>query len=100
MAINCAAIPDTLLESELFGYEKGAYTGAERRRRGKFELASGGTVLLDEVADMSGALQAKLLRVLEEKKFERLGGDESITFEARLICATNKDLQELVPEGS
>ena len=100
IAINCAAIPDTLLESELFGYERGAFTGAERRRRGKFELASGGTVLLDEVADMTGALQAKLLRVLEEKQFERLGGDEAIHFEARLICATNKDITQNVSEGS
>jgi DNA-binding NtrC family response regulator len=100
IAINCAAIPDTLLESELFGHERGAFTGAEKRRRGKFELAAGGTVLLDEVADMSGALQAKLLRVLEERQFERLGGDEAIRFEGRLICATNKDLTDLVADGS
>ncbi len=100
LAINCAAIPDTLLESELFGYERGAFTGAERRRHGKFEVASGGTILLDEVADMSGAVQAKLLRVLEEKQYERLGGDETINFDVRLICATNKDIIQLVAEDS
>ena len=94
--INCAAIPETLLESEIFGHEKGAFTGAATRKIGKFELAEGGTLFLDEVADMSLATQAKLLRVLEEREFERLGGTEVIKIDTRLITATNQDLLTLV----
>lgn len=94
--INCAAIPDTLLESELFGHEKGAFTGATQRRKGKFEAAGGGTIFLDEIGDMTLALQAKLLRVLESHTFERLGGNESITVDVRTIYATRKNLKEEV----
>jgi Nif-specific regulatory protein len=96
IAVNCAAIPDTLLESELFGHEKGAFTDARQTRKGKFELAAGGTLLLDEIGDMSLAGQAKLLRVLEEKTIVRLGGSLPIAIEARLIAATNQNLAELV----
>jgi two-component system nitrogen regulation response regulator GlnG len=92
LAINCAAIPESLLESELFGHERGAFTGAERRRIGKFEQAHGGTLLLDEIGDMSAATQAKVLRLIQEQSFERLGGNETITTDVRLIAATNKDL--------
>ncbi len=92
LAINCAAIPESLLESELFGHEKGAFTGAERRRIGKFEQADGGTLFLDEIGDMSAATQAKVLRVIQEQTFERVGGSETITTAVRLIAATNKDL--------
>lgn len=96
--INCAAIPDTLLESELFGHEKGAFTGAAARKIGKFEAADGGTLFLDEIGDMSLMTQAKLLRVLEEHAFERLGGNESIKVDIRIIAATNQDLARLVQE--
>jgi two-component system nitrogen regulation response regulator GlnG len=99
MAMNCAAIPEALLESELFGYERGAFTGAERRRIGKFEQAHGGTLFLDEIGDMSPATQAKVLRVLQEQRFERLGGNETIQIDVRLIAATNKDLEREVVEG-
>ncbi len=92
--VNCAAIPDTLIESELFGHEKGAFTGAVARRRGKFELADGGTLFLDEIADMSLSAQAKVLRAIQELKFERIGGEESISVDVRLVAATNKDIQE------
>ncbi len=92
VALNCAALPEHLIESELFGYEKGAFTGATSLKRGKFELAHGGTLLLDEVGDMSLATQAKLLRVLETRKVERLGGTSSIEVDARILSATNKDL--------
>lgn len=94
VTVNCAAIPDTLLESELFGHEKGAFTGAIARRRGKFEMADEGTLFLDEVADMSSSAQAKVLRVIQELKFERIGGEKSISVDVRLIAATNKNIQE------
>src|SRR5215472_684932 len=99
LAINCAAIPEALLESELFGHEKGAFTGAERRRIGKFEQCSGGTLLLDEIGDMPLALQAKMLRVLQEQRFDRLGGSEPIATDVRLIAATHQDLESLIARG-
>jgi len=98
VAINCAALPENLLESELFGHEKGAFTGALQTRRGRFELAHGGTLFLDEVAEMSVNLQAKLLRVLQEQQFERLGGTRSIIVDVRVIAATNKELQLAIAE--
>jgi two-component system nitrogen regulation response regulator GlnG len=100
LAINCAAIPETLLESELFGHEKGAFTGAERKRIGKFEQCSGGTLFLDEIGDMSPLTQTKLLRVLQEQRFERVGGNETITTDVRLLAATNHDLERAVEEGT
>lgn len=99
LAINCAAIPETLLESELFGHERGSFTGADRRRIGKFEQASGGTLFLDEVGDMSFATQAKLLRLLQEQQFERVGGNETIRTDVRIIAATNQDLATLAATG-
>ena len=99
LAINCAAIPETLLESELFGHERGAFTGAERRRIGKFEQAHQGTLFLDEIGDMTAATQAKMLRVLQEQRFDRVGGDTSIQTDVRLIAATNKDLEKEVAAG-
>ena len=98
-AINCAAIPENLLESELFGHEKGAFTGADRRRIGKFEGASGGTLFLDEVGDMPLGMQAKLLRVLQDQTFERVGGSETIQTDVRLIAATHRDLKAWAAEG-
>jgi DNA-binding NtrC family response regulator len=100
VAVNCAGIPDTLLESELFGYERGAFTGANTRKIGKFEVAAGGTLFLDEVGEMSLALQAKLLRVLQDGRFERLGGNVSLRPDARIITATNRDLADMVRAGS
>lgn len=100
LAVNAAAIPDALLESEMFGHERGAFTGAERTRIGKFEQADGGTLFLDEIGDMSTATQAKLLRVLQERTFERVGGNETLTSDVRLIAATNKDLEESVEKGA
>jgi DNA-binding NtrC family response regulator len=97
--VNCATLPDTLLESELFGHEKGAYTGAEKLRIGRFEQANGGTVFLDEIADMSPSTQAKLLRVLQEHEFERLGSNRTIRVDVRIIAATNKDLAKEIEEG-
>jgi len=96
IAINCAAIPETLLESELFGYEKGAYTGAVRQTLGKIELANGGTFFLDEVSDLPMALQAKLLRFLQERVIERIGGREEIPVDVRVVCATHQNLPELI----
>ena len=96
VAINCAAIPDTLLESELFGYEKGAFTGAVRQTPGKFELADSGTLFLDEIGDMPLSLQAKLLRFLQDRVIERIGGRERIPVDVRIVCATNKDLPVLI----
>jgi two-component system nitrogen regulation response regulator GlnG len=99
LAINCAAIPENLLESELFGHERGAFTGADRRRIGKFEQANSGTLFLDEIGDMSAATQAKVLRVLQDQRFERVGGNETIQTDVRLIAATNKNLDEEVNSG-
>jgi DNA-binding NtrC family response regulator len=96
LAVNCAAIPETLLESELFGHEKGAFTGAASSRKGKFELSQGGTIFLDEVGDMSLSTQAKILRVLQEHTYERVGGEETLRADARIIAATNKSLVELI----
>jgi two-component system, NtrC family, response regulator AtoC len=98
VAVNCAALPETLLESELFGHERGAFTGAVSRRAGRFEMAEGGTIFLDEIAEISPALQSKLLRVLQERTFERLGGTETITGTFRVIAATNRDLEASVRE--
>ena len=98
LAINCAALPENLLESELFGYEKGAFTGAVQRKPGKFEIANGGTIFLDEIGDMSLPLQAKLLRVLQNKEIFRLGGNQSIRVNSRVIAATNRDLEAMVQE--
>jgi two-component system NtrC family response regulator len=98
-AINCAAIPESLLESELFGYEKGAFTGAAKQTPGKIETASGGTLFLDEVGDMPLPLQAKLLRFLQERVVERVGGRKEIPVDVRVICATHKDLHELIRSG-
>ncbi len=99
VAVNCAAIPEELIESELFGHEKGAFTGATGRRRGRFELADGATLFLDEVGDMSPRTQAKILRVLEEKQFERIGGGEKIRADVRIIAATNRNLPKEVEAG-
>ncbi|MFN4258995.1 MAG: sigma-54-dependent transcriptional regulator [Gemmataceae bacterium] len=99
LAINCAAIPEALLESELFGHERGAFTGADRRRIGKFEQAHGGTIFLDEIGDMPPTTQAKILRLLQEQRFERLGSNEVIATDVRVIAATNKNLEELAAAG-
>jgi DNA-binding NtrC family response regulator len=100
VALNCAALPEQLVESELFGHEKGAFTGAESRRLGKFEHADGGTLLLDEVGDMPLAAQAKVLRVLQEKELERVGGNQLIETDARVVSATNHDIPSQIAEGS
>src|SRR5205823_12622717 len=99
LALNCAAIPENLLESELFGHEKGAFTGADRRRIGKFEQVSGGTIFLDEIGDMPLALQAKILRLLQEQAFERVGGNETVRTDVRVIAATHHDLKADSAEG-
>ena len=100
ISLNCAALPDTLVESELFGHERGAFTGATGIRRGRFELADSGTLFLDEVGELSLTMQAKLLRVIQERSFERLGGMDSIQVDVRLIAATNRDLELMVKEGT
>jgi len=97
--LNCAALPDNLLESELFGHEKGAFTGAVKMRKGRFELAHSGTIFLDEIGETSPAFQAKLLRVLQEKEFERIGGNDTISVDVRIVAATNRNLEEEVNEG-
>ena len=98
--VSCAALPDTLIESELFGYEKGAFTGAQTRKKGRFEMAEGGTLFLDEIGDLNLSTQVKLLRVLQEREFERLGGTETIKVNVRLIAATNKDLEKGISDGA
>jgi Nif-specific regulatory protein len=98
--VSCAALPDTLIESELFGYEKGAFTGAQARKKGRFELADGGTLFLDEIADVNPAVQVKLLRVLQEREFERLGGTDQVSVNVRLIAATNKNVEEAIAAGT
>jgi transcriptional regulator with GAF, ATPase, and Fis domain len=97
--VNCAALQDNLLESELFGHEKGAFTGADRQRIGRFEQAHQGTIFLDEIGDMSASTQAKVLRVLQEEEFERLGGTKTLKVDVRVITATNKDLEEAIEKG-
>jgi Nif-specific regulatory protein len=97
--VNCAALTESLLESELFGHEKGAFTGAMGERKGRFEMAHGGTLFLDEIGDISPAFQAKLLRVLQEREFERVGGSKPVKVDVRLICATNRDLEKMVQRG-
>ncbi len=99
VSINCAAIPDGLMESQLFGHERGAFTGADQKRKGKFELADKGTLLLDELGDLPGPLQAKLLRVLQESQFERVGGSKSISVDVRILACTSKDLQKEAEAG-
>src|SRR6185436_2682334 len=99
LAINCAALSDTLLESELFGHEKGAFTGADRRHIGKFEQCNAGTIFLDEIGDMYPSTQSKVLRLLQEQKFERVGGSETIETDVRIISATNADLEHKIENG-
>ena len=99
LAVNCAAIPEALLESELFGHEKGSFTGADRKRIGKFEQCDGGTLFLDEIGDMDSQLQSKLLRVLQEKQFQRVGGNETLEADVRVVAATNKNLEQMCNEG-
>lgn len=98
--VNCSALPETLLETELFGHERGAFTGAIRQRKGRFELANGGTLFLDEIGDISTTVQVKLLRVLQERQFERVGGNDTISVDVRMICATQKDLKEEIRKGT
>jgi len=100
VAINCAAIPEALLESELFGHEKGAFTGAVKQTQGKIEVADGGTLFLDEIGDLPQSLQAKLLRFLQERVIERIGGRTEITVDVRVVCATHRNLRELIAQGS
>lgn len=100
IAVNCAAIPEELIESELFGHEKGAFTNADQARRGRFEMANGGTLFLDEIGDMSLKTQAKILRILQEQSFERVGGTRTIKVDVRVIAATNKNLEEAIAEGA
>jgi Nif-specific regulatory protein len=97
--VNCAALPETIIESELFGHEKGAFTGAIQQRKGRFELAHGGTIFLDEIGDLSPTTQIKLLRVLQEREFERVGGTVTLKTDVRVIAATNRNLEELISQG-
>jgi transcriptional regulator with GAF, ATPase, and Fis domain len=97
--VQCGAVPDTLLDAELFGHEEGAFTGAVRAKRGRFERADGGTIFLDEIAELSPDAQVKLLRVLQEKEFERLGGDHTVEVDVRVIAATHRDLEAMVADG-
>jgi two-component system, NtrC family, response regulator AtoC len=99
VAVHCAALATTLLESELFGHEKGAFTGATARRRGRFELADGGTLFLDEISEVDASIQVKLLRALEERQFERVGGNETVEVDIRLVAATNQELKQRVAQG-
>ena len=99
ISVNCAAIPTELLESELFGHEKGAFTGADKVRAGRFEQSSGGTLFLDEIGDMPLSLQSKLLRALENKTIQRVGGDKEIKIDLRLICATHQNIEKYIDEG-
>ena len=99
LAINCAALPESLLESELFGHEQGSFTGADKRRIGKFEQVDGGTIFLDEIGDMTPATQSKVLRLLQDGTFERVGSNETMRVDVRVIAATNRDLESLVKEG-
>jgi DNA-binding NtrC family response regulator len=100
VALNCAAIPATLIENELFGHEKGSFTGASARQLGKFELADGGTIFLDEIGELDVAVQSKILRVIQERRFERIGGNVSIEADVRIICATNRNLEDAVKNGT
>ena len=99
LKVNCAALPGELLESELFGHERGAFTGADKLKRGRFEMAGGGTLFLDEIGELAPAVQAKLLRVLQERQYERVGGTATVTADVRLITATNRDLERAVADG-
>ncbi|HUX38738.1 MAG TPA: sigma-54 dependent transcriptional regulator, partial [Rectinemataceae bacterium] len=99
IAVNCAALPESLIESELFGHERGAFTGAEARRKGRFEMAAGGTLFFDEIGELGPAVQAKLLRVIQERRFERVGGGESLRADVRIVAATNRELEREVAEG-
>jgi Nif-specific regulatory protein len=99
VSVNCAALPEALVESELFGHEKGAFTGAQQQRKGRFELANGGTLFLDEIGDISPAVQIRLLRVLQERVFERVGGDTTVTVNVRIVTATNRNLEQAIREG-
>ncbi|KPA10623.1 acetoacetate metabolism regulatory protein AtoC, partial [Candidatus Magnetomorum sp. HK-1] len=100
MKVNCAALPETLIESELFGHEKGSFTGAIEQKKGRFELAEGGTLFLDEIGELTPILQIKLLRVLQEKEFERVGGTKTIKTKVRLIVATNRDLEKAIENNT
>ena len=100
IAVNCGAIPEGTIDSELFGHERGAFTGAHQRKIGKFEMANGGTIFLDEIGELAPELQVKLLRVIQQKKIERVGSAEEIPIDARIIAATNKNLEEMVKEGT
>src|SRR5215472_8047224 len=99
VAVNCAALPEALVESELYGHERGAFTGADKLKRGRFELAAGGTLFLDEIGELAPSAQAKLLRVLQERQYERVGGTATLKTDVRLITATNRDVERVVPDG-
>src|SRR5262249_7887779 len=99
VAVNCAALPETLIESELFGHERGAFTGADKLKRGRFELAAGGTLFLDEIGELAPVVQAKLLRVLQDHRYERVGGTATLSADVRIVAATNHDLEQAVAEG-